>query len=66
MRDVVFPDWIMLCHKGAEPLGHINITHDGKQYRFPVSRKQIFELAAQSFCALGNMEPGPWKRSDAA
>jgi hypothetical protein len=65
MRDVVFPDWIMLCHKGAEPLAYLNITHEGKQYRFPLNRKQIFENAAQSFSALGNMEPGPWKREAA-
>ena len=65
-RDVELPDWIMLCHKGAEPIGHLNITHGGKQYSFPVSRKQIFELAAQSFSALGNMEPGPWKAERAA
>ena len=57
-----FQHWKLVKHsKGS---GADLICTDGNSDT-PVV-KQIFELAAQSFCALGNMEPGPWKRSDAA
>ena len=64
IRDDELAESVMFLHKGYEPSGKLFVAHDGRNHYFKMNRRQMFLLQAQLYTALGNMEPGEWRRAN--
>lgn len=63
MSDHPTPEYIDILHKGFDEFATLAISCDGKNHSFRLNRRQIMQLAAGSYVAMADMEPGPWRRA---